>query len=255
MTPFAETLKTWRKARRFSQLELAGRADVSSRHLSFLETGRAKPSRTMIARLGEALDLPLAARNQMLTHAGFAARYPRRSWEDEALAPVRAALAHIMENHAPYPAFALDRDWRVVDMNGPSRQLFGVFGLSEGGSLIEIILRGEVQAMIENWPEVAHHTAQRLRTESAAQGGSPVLDAAAEALAQTPYPGAHTGPPVLSTIYRAGGMRLSLFSTIAQFGTPEDLILDDLKIEMFFPADPETEAALRAMAAGQASPD
>jgi hypothetical protein len=107
-----------------------------------------------------------------------------------------------------------------------------------------------VQAMIENWPEVAYHAAQRLRTESASSGGDERLDAAIEAFSQTPLPQGVPLGPVIPTIYRAGDLYLSMFTTIAQFGTPEDLALDDLKIELFFPSDQKTDAALQAMALG-----
>ena len=249
MTQFAQTLKTWRKARRYSQLELAGEADVSSRHLSFLETGRAKPSREMIEKLGDALSLPLAARNQLLTHAGYAAHYAQRSWDAEEMAPIRAAVDYTLTQHAPFPAFAVDRHWVILQMNGPAERLFAMIGAQVGASLIDVMLQEHVQAMIENWPDVAAHAAHRLRTESAGRGGDGVLDAAAEAFVQGPAPVRPRYEPVVPTIYRAGDMRLSLFSTIAQFGTPEDLTLDDLKIELFFPSDAETDALLRAMAA------
>lgn len=248
MTLFPDTLKTWRKARRFSQLDLALEADVSSRHISFLETGRAQPSRDMIARLGDALNLPLETRNQMLTHAGFAVRYPGRNWDEEEMAPIRAALEHTLSRHAPYPAFAVDRLWTVVRMNEPAEKLFGMLGIAAGASLLELITSDELPAVIENWPDVAHHSAQRLRTESTAQGGVAALDEAANRLAAVPGGSDDVPGPIIPTIYRAGDLRLSLFSTVAQFGTPVDLTLDDLKIELFFPADAETEDTLRAIA-------
>lgn len=258
MTDFPQALKAWRKARRFSQLELAFEANVSARHIAFLETGRAGPSPAMIGRLGDALQIPLAARNQMLTLAGFAARYPGRQWDADEMAPIRAAVEHTLERHAPYPAIAVDRLWSVVRMNRPAHTLFGALGIVEGGSLLDLMTSDDLPPLIENWPEVAHHAAQRLRTESAAQGGVSRLDRVADKLsaASGPSDQKHIGP-VVPTIYRAGGMRLSLFAIIAQFGTPEDLALDDLKIELFFPADAETERALRGMAAPQpeASPE
>lgn len=249
MNAFADTLKTWRKARRLSQLDLACEADVSSRHISFLETGRARPSAEMVGRLGEALHLPLEARNRMLIHAGFAPRYVRRDWNEDEMAPIRAALAHTLAGHEPYPAFAVDRLWTVVKMNAAATRLFAIVGLGEGASLLDMVASGALAPFIENWPEVAHHSAQRLRTESAAQGGAPALEEAAERLLKAPTARAERFGPVIPTIYRAGDARLSLFSTIAQFGTPEDVALDDLKIEMFFPADEATAETLRAMAA------
>lgn len=248
MTQFAQTLKTWRNARRYSQLELANEADVSARHLSFLETGRANPSREMIAKLGDALRMPLAARNQLLAHAGFAARYQQRNWDAEEMAPIRAAVEYTLAQHAPYPAFAVDRHWVILQMNAPAANLFGMMGVAEGESLIEVMLKEEVQALIENWPDVAHHAAHRLRTESAARGGIEKLEAAADAFARAPAPKTQALGPVVPTNYRVGDLRLSLFATIAQFGTPEDLSLDDLKIELFFPCDDDTKALLLDMA-------
>ncbi|WP_306113370.1 MULTISPECIES: helix-turn-helix domain-containing protein [unclassified Roseovarius] len=248
MTGFPHSLKTWRKARRFSQLDLALEADVSARHISFLETGRARPSRDMIGRLGDALELPLDARNQMLTHAGFAARYPQRAWDDAEMAPIRGAIDHMLDCHAPYPAIALDRLWSLVRMNTPAENLFGLMGIGEGDSLLDLLVAEELSEVIENWPEVAHHTARRLRTESAAQGGIPALDRVADHLSRVPEPDTPTLGPVVPAIYRAGDLRLALFATIAQFGTPEDLLLDDLRIELFFPADTASEVALRSLA-------
>lgn len=248
MSDFPETLKTWRKARRFSQLELAMEADVSSRHISFLETGRARPSPEMIARLGDALELSLSTRNQMLTRAGFAPRYQQRNWSAKEMAPVRAALEHMLIAHAPYPAMAIDRLWKLVRLNRSAEMLFGQFGASEGDSLLDIIRSGVLENFVENWAEVAHHTAYRLRTESAAQGGIKELDMAAHRLSQVKGFNNHSPGPVIPTIYRAGNLRLSLFATIAQFGTPDDLTLDDLKVELFFPADEATEALLKSLA-------
>jgi transcriptional regulator with XRE-family HTH domain len=249
MTDFPDALKVWRRTRRFSQLELAAEANVSARHIAFLETGRARPSPAMIGRLGEALQIPLAARNQMLTLAGFATRYPARQWDASEMAPIRAALEHTLEQHAPYPGIAIDRMWTVVRLNRPAKFLFGQLGMVEGSSLLDLMASDELPPLIENWPDVAHHAAQRLRTESAAQGGVTNLDRLAEKLAAVPGGSGKPIGPVTPTIYRTGTMRLSLFAIIAQFGTPEDLALDDLKIELFFPADPETEQTLRAMQA------
>lgn len=253
MSTFPESLKSWRKARRCSQLDLAMQANVSSRHISFLETGRARPSPEMILRLGDALQLPLAARNQMLTQAGFAARYPARQWEAEEMAPIREATEHTLAGHAPYPAFALDRVWTVVRMNGPAKMLFAPLNVKEGDSMLDLVTSEALPPLVENWAEVAHHSAQRLRTESAAQGGVAELNRAADALAKTPPPDSPATGPVVPTIYRMGPLRLSMFTTIAQFGTPEDLTLDDMKIELFFPADAETAETLRALWAASSS--
>lgn len=246
MSTFPAALRTWRTARRYSQLELSLEADISSRHLSFLETGRAHPSRAMVERLGDALRLPLSARNQLLVQAGYAARYPSRSWDDGEMAPLRNAILYTLDRHAPYPALALDRLWTVRFLNAPARWLFGMLGVGEGDSLLDLMRSEHLPSMVENWPDVAHHVAQRLWTESAAQGGVPELERTVAHLARGAAPLEAAPGPVVPTRLVAGDVRLSLFATLAQFGTPQDLTLDDLKIELYFPADAETEAALRA---------
>lgn len=246
MTGFPDTLRHWRQVRRLSQLDLALEAGVSSRHISFLETGRARPSAAMVGRLGEALTLPLDARNQMLTRAGYAPRHAARGWDDAAMAPIRRAVDHMLAAHAPWPGMTVDADWRVLRLNPPAARLFGGLGLAEGGSFLDLMLSDTLPPMIENWPEVAHHAARRLRTESAARGGVDHFDDAATRLAQVPFAGDTAGGPVVPVILRVGPHRLSLFSTIAQFGTAEDLLLEDLRIELFFPMDDATGAALSA---------
>ena len=250
MNQFPEALKDWRARRRFSQLELAVQADVSARHIAFLETGRARPSAAMIGRLADALQIPMHERNQLLTLAGFAARYPGRQWNDPEMAPVRGAVERTLTQHAPYPAIAVDRLWTVMLMNGPARMLFGEVGLVEGGSLLDLMVSDRLPPMIENWPDVAHHAAQRLRIESASLGGVAELDRAVEKLAAVPGATTARTGPVVPTIYRSGTMRLSLFALIAQFGTPEDLLLEDMKIELFFPSDDQSDKALRAVWSG-----
>ena len=245
MSPFPAALQRWRKTRRLSQLDLAGEAGVSARHIAFLETGRARPSAAMVARLGDALGLPLAARNQMLTLAGFAARYPGRSWSTPEMAPIRAAVDHVLARHAPWPALAADRLWRVTAMNAPATMLFGTIGVGVGSSLIDLMLSDALPPLVENWPDVARHAAQRLRTESAVQGGVAELDAAAEVLGRVPGAGDAVAGPVVPTVFRLGASRLALFAILAHFGTPDDVTIDDLQIELYFPADEATAATLR----------
>lgn len=247
MSDFCQMLKSWRTARRYSQLDLALEADISARHLSFLETGRAQPSREMVARLGDALQLPLDARNQMLTHAGFAVRYKGRDWDDAEMSPIRNAIDHMLRQQMPFPGIAVDRLWTVREANSAALQLFAPFGVGKGSSLLDLMISDALPAVVENWPEVAHHTAMRLRTESLTQGGIPELDRAVEYLAQIPMPKGTVSGPVVPTIFRQGDLRLSFFATIAQFGTPEDLLLDDLKIELYFPSDKATEQVFEAL--------
>ncbi len=250
MSDFPQTLKAWRAARRYSQLDLALEADISARHLSFLETGRARPSREMALRLGAALDLPLDARNQLLTQAGFAVRYQARDWGAVDMAPIRQALDYMLERHMPFPALALDRLWRIEQVNASAAAMFGAPGVSVGDSLLDLICAPDLPPLIENWPEVAHHAASRLRLESHAQGGVPELDRAAAHLAQEPAPDGAEAGPVIPTRLRLGGQVLSMFATLAQFGTPEDLTLDALKIELYFPMDTATRRIFEGFGGG-----
>ena len=247
MNEFSHALKTWRAARRFSQLDLALEAEISARHLSFLETGRANPSREMVVRLGEALQLPLDARNQMLTQAGFASHYRGRDWDDADMVPVRRAIAWQLERHQPYPGLALDRYWTIRQANGTAAVLFGHFGLGLGDSLLDLLMSEAMPNVIENWPEVAHHAAIRLRTESAAFGGISEFDRVIAHLSEVAPPKSQPTGPVIPTILNLGSQRIAMFATLSQFGTPEDLLLDDLKIELYFPMDDATEALFETL--------
>ena len=257
-TAFGPVLKDWRTRRRLSQLDLGLAANVSARHISFLETGRAAPSRPMVTQLCETLEVPRSARNAVLNAAGFAPLYRSRDLDEAEMAPVRAAVDWILERHNPFPAMALDRHWTLVKANAASAMLLGAVGLSEGDSLLEALVDTQrMKPVLENWPEVAQHMIARLRIESAHLGGDPVLDDAAQALVddlgpELPNVGGVL-PAVIPARYRAGERVLSLFSTLAQFGTAEDVALAELKIEMLFPADDATRDVLLAMAAGGAS--
>ncbi len=249
MTAFPDQLKAWRKQRRMSQLTLALEADVSARHVSFLETGRSRPSAEMIAHLSDVMDLPMDARNRMMRAGGFAPRYGATPLDAASMAPIRDAMAWTLARHAPYPGFALDRLWQIVQMNGPAKMLFEPLGLTEGQSLLGCLGNPDLQSAVENWPQVAHYTALRLRAESAAVGGVPELDAAIEMLAPMAQAvGEDWARPSIPTVYRFGGQRLSLFGTIAHFSTVSDETLDALKVELFFPADTESAALLTALA-------
>lgn len=246
---FGALLRRWRDQRRMSQLELGLVANVSARHISFLETGRARPSRSMVLALSESLDVPRAARNVMLTAAGFAQAYTARSLDEAEMSQVRAAMDWMLERHDPFPAIAVDRHWHLVRVNSSAAALLEAMELREGDSLLDALLAdGPFVRALENRDEIARHMVLRLRTESAHLGGDAVLDAAAERIAATlagePAVQPGTLPAIVPARYRAAGRVLSFFSTIAQFGATEDIALADLKIELMFPADEATRAAL-----------
>lgn len=257
---FGTQLKAWRNQRHMSQLDLGLAANVSARHISFLETGRSNPSRSMVMMLGEVLNVPRASRNALLHAAGFAQAYQRRDWNDEDMAAVRDAIDWTMQRHDPYPAFVLDRHWVLIKTNRSAGAMLSGFNVGQGSSFLDLMTDIELtKSLFVNWHEVTHHMMARLRTESLHLGGDEILDTAAEKLANAL--GAQVGPPtdhlaaVIPARYRAGDITLSLFSTIAQFGTAEDIALADLKIELLFPADLATRQVLVTMFGSEGSAD
>ena len=248
-TNFGPILKDWRGRRRMSQLELGLAADVSARHVAFLETGRSKPSRSMVIQLSDALAVPRSERNSLLNAAGFTSIYKQRDLDEKEMTHVRAAVDWTLMRHDPFPAIAVDKHWHLVRMNNTASALFGAIGVAVGDSMLQTFIETPaVRDAIENWDEVARFMVVRLRTESAHLGGDAVLDEAANKLAEETGEGpAGTNsalPAVISTRYRAGDMTLALFSTIAQFGSAEDIALADLRLEMMFPTDDATRNLL-----------
>jgi len=250
--PFAESLRDWRRRRGLSQLRLGLEADVSARHIAFLETGRSHPTRAMVIRLSNALEVPRGERNVLLESAGFVAAYQRRDLDATEMRFIRAAVDWTLSRHAPYPAFAYDRRWHLVALNEPATSMLGAVGLRAGDSILDAMLApSPLRAAIDNWPDVARHMCARLKTESRHLGGDVLLSAAAEKLAAETAdpPGGHAPlPAVTTTRYRLGAVAFSFFSTIAQFGSAEDIALAELKLELLFPADEATRQALEAAA-------
>jgi transcriptional regulator with XRE-family HTH domain len=248
---FGAGLREWRERRRLSQLELGSAAAVSARHISFLETGRARPSRGMVLRLCDHLRVPRAARNRLLTAAGLAPAYAARPLAADDLGPLREAVDWMLARHAPYPAFALDRHWTLTAMNPPAATLFGAVGLGAGDSLVAALAdNARLRAALENLDAVIAAAIARLRVEAAELGGDPVLEAGIQRLA-----GAHAAPvrdddgvlpAFIPTRYRLGERTLSLVSTLAQFGGVDDLTLAELRVELLFPADAASRAWLVA---------
>lgn len=252
MRDFSTQLRSLRKARRLSQIDLAAEAFVSSRHLAFLETGRSRPSREMVLRLARTLDLAPCDQNTLLDAAGFSAEYPSLPLQSDEMAQVRLAMDWMIERHSPHPALILDRVWQIVAMNGPATALLSQAGLNIGDSLLRFVLdEGLFRQHVENWEEVGHHLMRRLKSESAKVGGIAALDRAVAKLAAIPEIAGHepvvTGRAVVPTIYRAGSEKLSLFSTLARFGAAEEVTTADLQIELMFPADEATKTKLETL--------
>lgn len=249
-------LRRWRDQRRLSQMELALEAEVSTRHLSFVETGRANPSRDMVVKLAEHLDVPLRERNELLLAAGYAPAYPETSLEDAEMGPVREALRRLLAAHEPYPAVAVDRRWELVDGNA------GVALIAAGAAAhlleppvnaLRLSLHPEGMApRIANLAEWRGHVLGRLRREVGVTQ-DPQLRSLLSELESYPgddpaAPQTHPGPGeiVVPLRLRHAAGELSFMSTITTFGTPLDITLSELSIEAFFPADDHTAAVLRA---------
>lgn len=247
---FADTLRRHRMARRFSQLELALECGISARHLSFLETGRAQPSRDMVMQLADGLMLPLGTRNALLQAAGFTAAFPTSQLDSDALKPFRDMLSDMIARHAPNPAMVCDRHWNILEANPVAAGLLSA--LSDGSQPLNAvrILTDNPNApdAIANLPDVLSEMSARIRLEAMQAAGDAVLQghlaALESACARHPVKGASLRSPIVPLILNAPGGRLSFLSTIAHFGTSEDVTIRDLRLELLFPADDATRQAL-----------
>jgi transcriptional regulator with XRE-family HTH domain len=258
--PFGEHLRSWRQRRRMSQLELAGEADISTRHLSFVETGRSAPSREMVLRLAERLEVPLRERNALLVAAGYAPMYRERPLDDPALAAAREAVALILRSHEPNPALAVDRHWNLVAANAMVPRLLAVADADLLQGTVNVLRlslhpRG-LAPRIVNLGQWRHHLFERLRQQVHATG-DPALVALQEELRGYPLlPGEDATRlegellgVAMPLRFRSDAGVLSFISTMTVFGTPVDITLQELAVETFFPADAFTQQALRAIAA------
>jgi transcriptional regulator with XRE-family HTH domain len=260
-----DLLREWRQRRRMSQLELALEAEVSSRHLSFIETGRAQPSREMVLRLAEHLDVPLRERNGLLIAAGFAPAYPERPLADPALDAARRAVELVLAGHEPYPALAVDRHWSLIAANRAVAPLLAFVTepalLAPPINVLRLSLHpGGLAPRVANLGQWRAHLLHRLRQQIDASA-DPVLSELLRELSALPAPrgaaaaehggaGDYGGIAVPLRLVTDGGT-LSLFSTTAVFGSAVDVTLSEVAVESFFPADPETAVALRALSEGR----
>jgi len=256
-----EHLREWRQRRRLSQLDLALEANVSSKHLSFVETGRARPSRDMILHLAERLDIPLREQNILLVSAGYAAAFPERPLDDPALAVAREAVEVVLKGHEPYPALAVDRHWQLVAANAAVAPLLTDADpklLAPPVNVLRLSLHPDgVAPRIVNLAEWRAHILMRLRQQIEVSA-DPVLAALYDELAGYPSPSIDPRKPPARPNSEFGNVvvplrlasahgTLSFFSTTTVFGTPIDVTLAELAIEAFFPADAATAAVLRRL--------
>lgn len=255
--PIGEQLREWRTRRRMSQMDLALDSEISTRHLSFIETGRSRPSAAMVQRLADQLEVPHRARNALLLAAGYAPDFQERPLDSPEMEGMRAIVEHVLRGHEPYPALAVDRHWNMIAANGAIALLTqGVAPelLEPPVNVLRIALHpGGLAPQIVNIGEWRAHILHRLDGQVEASG-DPELAALRDELAGYGTPPANDGehaangiavPLLLDT--PAG--RLSFVSTVTVFGTPIDITLSELAIEAFFPADAESAALLRKLAA------
>jgi transcriptional regulator with XRE-family HTH domain len=249
-------LRHWRTTRRLSQLDLALDADISSRHLSYVETGRSQPSREMVLRLADALEIPLRERNAMLVAAGYAPRYFETNLAAPGMVQMRSAIELILGHQEPYPAFVLDRHWEIrLSNQAAARCTRFLLGRepAESNMLRLLLPPNGLRPVLMNWEETAGDLIRHLHNQVAA---APSDERAKTLLEEVlGYPGIPArwrtreigapATPLLTTIFRKGDVELRFFSTITSFGTPHDVTLDELRIECSFPADEATAAACR----------
>ena len=244
-------MREWRQRRRLSQLDLAIEADVSPRHVSFIETGRSAPSRAMVLRLAGVLEVPLREQNQLLMAAGLAPVYRERSLQDPDMAAVKEGVERVLNAYNPFPCVVVDRRWQIVHANAGAAVLLDDVAphLLERPNALRIAVHPEGLApRIRNLGQWRHHLIERLRREAAVTGSTELTDLLTEIES---YPGGSAathelgGVAVPLELYTPDGKLLTFLSTVTTFGTALDLTAAELSIEAFLPADEATAAALR----------
>lgn len=256
--PVGQLLREWRERRRLSQLALAIAADISTRHLSFVETGRSRPTSDMILRLTEQLDVPLRERNTLLLAGGYAPAYPASAVHSRPMEPVRAAVRHVLNGHEPYPALVVDGGWNLVDANRSVTPFLAVAApalLEPPVNALRLSLHPDGMApYISNLGEWRGHLLSRLRRQCSV---NPTAELASLYTELRSYPCDQAEPDVelpgpgdvfVPLRFRHHDGELNFVSTTTVFGTPLDVTVSELTIESFFPADAETGEALRRLA-------
>jgi transcriptional regulator with XRE-family HTH domain len=257
---FAAKLRWWRERRGLSQLALAGRADISQRHLSFLELARAAPSRQMVLRLAEALDVPLRQHNALLLAAGFAPIWQETQLGAPELAQIARAVDHMLAQQEPFPALAVDRHWNLLKSNAAAVRLVEfLLGPLMPGAAVNLadalVAPNVLRRYLVNWSQVVRYFIRSVEADAIADGSeatSALLERllaykGVRSIMRSPLPEPARGP-VLPMHFRKGETTLALFTAIATLGTPQDVTAEELRVESFFPMDQATERILRAWA-------
>ncbi|MEL7351223.1 MAG: helix-turn-helix domain-containing protein [Cyanobacteria bacterium P01_A01_bin.116] len=253
---FGLLLKYWRSQRNFSQLDLSMASDVSQRHISFIESGRAQPSRMMVLKLVTVLDVPLRQQNKMLTTAGFAPVYSEFDLDAPEVAPIRRAIEFTLKQQAPYPALVMDRYWNQLKINNGTKALLGWLLAAQempediGPNLMKLMLHPQgVKKHVTNWDAIAPHLIHRVHRETLAKGqdepSQRLFDELltypdVQALWKAPIP-ENWQLPLLTVNFEKENRALSFFTTLTTLGTPQDITLQELRLECMFPADETTQ--------------
>ena len=251
-SPFGERLRRWRRYRGLSQLNLAGQVGSTARHLSFLETGRSRPSRQMVLRLAEALDVGLRESNELLHAAGLSGRYPQAPLDGPDLAPYQAAIDRMLAAHEPYPAMVIDRHWNVILANRACSLLYGPHVVGRNFVRDSLSNPDAAQAIV-NWPEVAWAGLDRLRHQL---GRAPfdrelrdLVALAESALAGVDRPATAEPPLSVCPWFRIGDRVVRTIAMVARFDPIAEVTLDELRVELMYPLDDAAERFFREVEA------
>jgi transcriptional regulator with XRE-family HTH domain len=253
---FGEALREARQRRGLSQLELAYRAKSTARHLSFLETGRSRPGEDMVLRLCRCLDLPLRQRNRLLRAAGFQPAFSEHALDDAALGPVTAVIDRLLAAHEPFPAYVVDARWRFRRGNRGGAWLWQALGVDRGDvNLLCALFEGEAAEMLLNRDALLAQAAEVLDRDAAALGDAALAAEAAALRRRATRPAPADPAPVVAAKLRIGDDVVQLLTTVCRLGNANDVTVDELRVELVFPADAASERVLRALGATSAAPD
>ena len=260
---FPALLRYWRSQRGLSQLDLGLNAGVSARHLSFLETGRSRPSVEMVMLLLETLDVPLRSRNEVLRAAGFEAHYPDPGIESMLAGPLALTVDLMLRHHEPFPMLVVDRHYEVAATNQAAARFLALAGLEHHDNVVRLLFDAEARPLVDDWQRTAGEILRRLQREVLHRPGDEAMaDLLADLLKTPDIPSDWRQPdlaagsePAIPLRFRLGDLVLSFMTTITAFNAPINVTLDELRIESFFPLDEVTESFCRSVLADEDRPD